>query len=82
MTSITAKARLTGTLYVPMGIPAWFSLMYIPSAFIVRGDASATARNIANGQVLYRLGILGELAIVLWMIVKGARVQPLEARVS
>ena len=61
MTSITTKARLAGVLYVAMGIPAWFSLMYIPSAFIVRGDASATARNIASGQLLYRLGILSEL---------------------
>jgi hypothetical protein len=78
MTSITAKARLAGTLCVLMGIPAWFSLMYIPSAFIVRGDASATARN----RVTLALGGLGELAMVLWMIVMGAKVQPFEARVS
>lgn len=61
MTSIKAKARLAGILYVVMGIPAWFSLMYIPSAFVVRGDATATARNIVSGQSLYRLGILSEL---------------------
>jgi hypothetical protein len=61
MTSIKAKARLAGILYVLMGIPAWFSLMYIPSAFIVRGDATATAHNIVTGQGLYRLGILSEL---------------------
>ena len=61
MTSIKAKARLAGILYVLMGIPAWFSLMYIPSAFVVRGDATATARNIVTSQSLYRLGILSEL---------------------
>ncbi len=61
MGSIKAKARLAGILYVLMGIPAWFSLMYIPSAFIVHGDATATARNIANGESIYRLGILSEL---------------------
>jgi hypothetical protein len=44
-----------------MGIPAWFSLMYMPSVFMVRGDATATARNIVNGESLYRLGILSEL---------------------
>lgn len=59
--SIKAKARLAGILYVLNGIPAWFSLMYVPSAFIVRGDATATARNIANGEFIYRLGILSEL---------------------
>jgi hypothetical protein len=58
---VKTKARLAGILYVLMGIPAWFSLMYIPSAFVVRGDATATARNIVSGQGLYRLGILSEL---------------------
>ena len=61
MTSIKANARLAGILYVLMGIPAWFSLMYVPSAFMVRGNATATALNIVNGQSLYRLGILSEL---------------------
>lgn len=61
MSSVKAKARLAGVLYVVMGIPAWFSLMYIPSAFIVRGDATATASNIIKGGSLYRLGILSEL---------------------
>jgi hypothetical protein len=61
MRTINAKARLAGILYVLMGIPAWFSLMYMPSAFMVRGDATATARNIVNGESLYRLGILSEL---------------------
>ncbi|MEA2761907.1 MAG: hypothetical protein QOD47_1191 [Gemmatimonadaceae bacterium] len=61
MSSITAKARLAGILYVVMGIPAWFSLMYIPSVYVVRSDPTATARNIVNGEALYRLGILSEL---------------------
>jgi hypothetical protein len=61
MTSTTAKARLAGALYVVMSIPAWYSLMYVPSVIVVRGDADATARNIATYQFIYRLGILGEL---------------------
>jgi hypothetical protein len=61
MRSTKATARLAGILYLAMGIPAWFSLMYVPGAFIVRGDATATARNIANGEFIYRLGILSEL---------------------
>jgi hypothetical protein len=61
MSSISAKARLAGVLYLVMGIPGWFSLMYIPSRFVVRGDPTATARNIAAGESLYRLGILSEL---------------------
>jgi hypothetical protein len=61
MSSIKAKARLAGILYIVMGIPAWFSLMYIPSAYVVRNDPTTTARNIVNGEALYRLGILSEL---------------------
>ena len=61
MSSINAKARLAGILYVLMGIPAWYSLMYVPSALMVRGDATATARNITNAAFIYRLGILSEL---------------------
>ena len=31
MSSINAKARHAGILYLLMGIPAWFGLMYVPS---------------------------------------------------
>ena len=81
ISSIKSKARLAGALYVVMGIPAWFSLMYVPSAIVVRGDAAATARNIVSGQSLYRLGILSELvsqtiflvlALVLYDLFKDA----------
>jgi len=61
MSSTKQKARLAGILYLLMGIPAWFSLMYVPSHFIASGDPTATARNIANGEFIYRLGILSEL---------------------
>jgi hypothetical protein len=61
MSSIKAKARLAGILYIVMGVPAWFSLMYIPSVYVVRNDPTATALNIVNGEPLYRLGILSEL---------------------
>ena len=61
MTSTKGTARLAGVLYLVMGVLAWFSLMYIPSAFVVRGDAAATARNILTGETLYRLGILSAL---------------------
>jgi hypothetical protein len=36
-------------------------LIYIPSALFVRGDATATADNIAAHELLFRLGIVGDL---------------------
>jgi hypothetical protein len=61
MKSVKATGRLAGILYVVMGLLGWFSLMYIPDVFVVRGDAAATARNIVNGESLYRLGILSQI---------------------
>lgn len=50
-----------GILYLMMGVPAAFSLFYIPSVFIVPGDATSTARNITAGEFIFRLGILSML---------------------
>jgi hypothetical protein len=61
MNSIKAATRLAGIQYLVMGLLGWFSIMYVPSAFIVLGDAAATARNIMDGEVIYRLGILSQL---------------------
>lgn len=46
MNSIKANARQAGVLYLLSAITGVFSLIYIPSVFIVPGDATATARNI------------------------------------
>jgi hypothetical protein len=43
-------------------IPGAFSLLYIPSRFIVSGDAAATANKIAASEFVFRLGIVSELA--------------------
>jgi Domain of unknown function (DUF4386) len=50
-----------------MGLPGAFNLKYL-STFIVHGDAAATARNIADANVTYRIailsGVVGYLAFV------------------
>jgi Domain of unknown function (DUF4386) len=61
MDSTKKEARIAGLLYLLCGIPAPFSLIYIPSALIVPGDASATANRIRASELLFRLGIVGEL---------------------
>ena len=58
----TAKAaRAAGLLYLLVSIPGFFSLMYVPSHFIVSGDATATASKIASSELVFRIGILCEL---------------------
>ena len=55
------RARVAGALYLFSNIFAPFTLLYLPSRFIVRGDAAATASNIMASVTLFRLGIVGNL---------------------
>jgi hypothetical protein len=61
MSSIQSRARFAGILYLLMGITGAFNLLYIPAAFIVRGDAIATARRITEAALTYRSVILSGL---------------------
>ncbi len=61
MNSAKRAARIAGLLYVLASIPGVFCLIYIPSHFIVSGDATATAAKITTSPSLFRLGILSEL---------------------
>jgi hypothetical protein len=54
-------ARIAGAVYLSMVITAPFSLIYVPSKLIVRGDATATASSIIAHETLFRFSILGEL---------------------
>lgn len=63
-------ARRAGLLYLPTAILAPFTLIYIPSTLFVRGDATATANNIAAHETLFRLGIVTDLfSGILWMLI-------------
>ena len=53
-------ARVAGALYLSL-LFAPLRLIYIPSALFVRGNAAATANNIAAHELLFRLGIAGDL---------------------
>jgi len=53
-------ARVAGALYLLL-LFAPLRLIYIPSALFVRGNATATANNIAAHELLFRLGIAGDL---------------------
>jgi hypothetical protein len=54
-------ARIAGAVYLSMVLTAPFSLIYVPSKLIVRGNAAATADNILTHETMFRLSILGEL---------------------
>jgi Domain of unknown function (DUF4386) len=54
-------ARIAGAIYLSMIFTAPFSLIYVPSKLIVRGNAAATAENILAHETMFRLSIFGEL---------------------
>lgn len=58
MNSNKKTARIAGFLYLLLALTAAFSILYVPSALVVFGDAAATAENIASSQLLFRAGIL------------------------
>src|SRR6266702_8579743 len=61
MSSTKNPGRFAGMLYVLMSIIGFFAIAYVPGKLIVRGNATATASNIAASETLFRLGIAGEL---------------------
>jgi len=72
--------RVAGFLYLLLVVAAPFRLLYIPSRLFVSGNAAATTKNIAAHEMLFRLGIVGDLfcgtiliflALALYQLLKG-----------
>ncbi len=61
MSSTMNPGRRAGLLYLIMGLPAPFALIYVPGLLMVHGNAAATAQHIAANQNLLRLAITGQL---------------------
>jgi Domain of unknown function (DUF4386) len=61
MHPLKKAARIAGAIYASMVVTGPFSLIYVPSKLIVRGDATATASNILAHQTMFRLAILADL---------------------
>jgi len=54
-------AHIAGAIYLSMVVTGPFSLIYVPSKLIVRGNAGATANNILAHETMFRLAILADL---------------------
>src|SRR6266498_2998173 len=80
MHPLKKAARIAGAIYASMVVTGPFSLIYVPSKLIVRGDATATASNILAHETMFRLAILADLigsvificlAIALYKLLSG-----------
>lgn len=61
MYSKKKNARIAGLLYLLLGITGAFGIMYVPANIIVAGDATASANNIIDSQLLFRLSMISNL---------------------
>ncbi len=71
MDQTVKAARVAGAVYLSMVFTAPFALMYVPGKLIVRGNASATANNIAAHEMLFRWGILADIVSSVIFILLG-----------
>src|SRR5437879_12991543 len=80
MHPLKKAARSSDLIYLSMVITGPFSLIYVPSKLIVRGNAAATADNILAHEIMFRLSILADLvgqvificlAIALYRLLSG-----------
>lgn len=59
--SLKKTARLSGLLYLVMGVTAAYGIMYVPLRIFIRGDAAATFENLLAKELLFRTGIVSHL---------------------
>lgn len=75
-------ARIAGAVYLSMALTAPFSLIYIPTKLIVRGDATATANNILTHETLFRLGIVADMFSAVIFVCVGIALYRLLSKVN
>ncbi|MHB1134078.1 MAG: DUF4386 domain-containing protein, partial [Chloroflexota bacterium] len=72
-------ARIAGLLYLIVAIAGGWAEGFVRASLVVAGDAAATARNIADSAMLFRLGFVADLVqipafllvgIVLYQLLK------------
>jgi uncharacterized protein DUF4386 len=68
MSSARNPGRIAGLWYLLLTILGPLRLIYIPGKLFVPGNAAATANNIAAHQMLFRFGIVADLACAVILI--------------
>jgi hypothetical protein len=68
--TLSKNARAAGLLYLVGSLFGIVRLIYVPNALFVDGNATATANNIAEHELLFRFGIVSYLlCAALWIFV-------------
>ena len=68
--TLSKNARIAGLLYLVGSLFGVVRLIYVPNKLFVYGNATATANNIAEHELLFRFGIVSYLlCAALWIFV-------------
>nr|WP_321245967.1 DUF4386 domain-containing protein [uncultured Psychroserpens sp.] len=67
-TGSKAYIKLTGLFYLLIAIIGGFSIGYMPNEIFVSGDGMATTQNIINNMSLFRLGIAGDIFVLIFEV--------------
>lgn len=67
----TSLARLAGLLYLALTVLGGWAQLYVRGTVYVRGDASATAANIAEHETLFRLGLVADILMATVFVLLG-----------
>src|ERR1700722_7130661 len=68
--TLSKNARVAGLLYLVGSLFGIVRLIYVPNTLFVYGNATATAKNIAEHELLFRFGIVSYLlCAALWIFV-------------
>jgi len=61
--------QLAGLLYLIIAIVGGFSIGYMSSVIVAKGDAALTFQNLINNQELFRWGITGDIVVLVLEVV-------------
>jgi hypothetical protein len=68
--TLSKNARIAGLLYLVGSLFGIVRLIYVPNTLFMYGNATATAKNIAEHELLFRFGIVSYLVCAaLWIFV-------------
>ena len=59
-------ARLAGGLYLAIAVVGAFGIGYAPMQLVTSGDPAATASNLANNQLIFRLGVAADSFVIIF----------------
>ena len=67
-TGSKAYIKFTGLFYLLIAVIGGFSIGYMPNEIFVSGDGVATTQNIINNMSLFRLGIAGDIFVLIFEV--------------